>query len=176
MWLSYLEARAVSAPHSSFRTFPSMTTLLSDADRKRILDSLTSEDLQILQEAFTVYDKNNDGTITTKELSTVMRSLGQNPTDAEVQDIINEVDVDGSGSMEFPEFCVMMVKKMAESDTENEVREAYRVFDKDRDGFISRDELRMIFAALPERLSAEEIEEMLEAADEDGNGSINITF
>ena len=41
-----------------------------------------------------------------KELSTVMRSLGQNPTDAEVQDIINEVDVDGSGSMEFPEFCV----------------------------------------------------------------------
>ena len=97
-----------------------------------------------------------------------MRSLGQNPTDAEVQDIINEVDVDGSGAMEFPEFCVMMVKKMQESDTENEVREAYRVFDKDRDGYISASELRMIFAALPERLSAEEIEEMLEAADEDG--------
>ena len=97
-----------------------------------------------------------------------MRSLGQNPTDAEVQDMINEVDVDGSGAMEFPEFCVMMVKKMQESDTENEVREAYRVFDKDRDGFISASELRMIFAALPERLSAEEIEEMLEAADEDG--------
>merc|ERR1719510_1860054 len=147
-----------------------MTSLLSDADRKRILDSLTSEDLQILQEAFTVYDKNNDGTITTKELSTVMRSLGQNPTDAEVQDIINEVDVDGSGSMEFPEFCVMMVKKMAESDTENEVSEAYRVFDKEREGFITRAELRMIFAALPERLSTEEIEEMLEAADEDGSG------
>ena len=105
-----------------------------------------------------------------------MRSLGQNPTDAEVQDMINEVDVDGSGAMEFPEFCVMMVKKMAESDTENEVREAYRVFDKDRDGFISRAELRMIFAALPERLSAEEIEEMLEAADEDGKGPRNITF
>ena len=82
--------------------------------------------------------------------------------------MINEVDVDGSGSMEFPEFCVMMVKKMAESDTENEVREAYRVFDKARDGFISRAELRRICAALPERLSAEEIEEMLEAADEDG--------
>ena len=97
-----------------------------------------------------------------------MRSLGQNPTDAEVQDMINEVDVDGSGAMEFPEFCVMMVKKMAESDTENEVREAYRVFDKDRDGFISRQELRMIFAALPEKLTHQEIEEMLDAADEDG--------
>ena len=98
-----------------------------------------------------------------------MRSLGQNPTDAEVQDMINEVDVDGSGAMEFPEFCVMMVKKMAESDTENEIREAYRVFDKDRDGFISRAELRMIFSALPERLTHGEIEEMLDAADEDGN-------
>ena len=74
----------------------------------------------------------------------------------------------GSGSMEFPEFCVMMVKKMAESDTENEVREAYRVFDKEREGFITRAELRMIFAALPDRLTSEEIDEMLEAADEDG--------
>lgn len=126
-----------------------------------------------------------------------MRSLGQNPTDAEVQDIINEVDVDGSGSMEFPEFCeffldfgyfldplktflmileifscafkgVMMVKKMAENDTENEIREAFRVFDADNDGYISRSELRMIFANLPERLTKEEIEEMLDAADEDG--------
>ena len=129
-----------------------------------------------------------------------MRSLGQNPTDSEVQDMINEVDVDGSGSMEFPEFCLMMVKKMAEADSENEVRpwdpwnsckyniignsllwcilfnlfisvqirEAYRVFDKDRDGFISAAELRMIFSALPDKLTEEEIEEMLEAADEDG--------
>ena len=87
----------------------------------------------------------------------------------QVQDMINEVDADGSGAVEFPEFCVMMVKKMAESDTENEVREAYRVFDKDRDGFITRQELRMIFAALPERLTREEIEEMLDAADDDGN-------
>ena len=160
-------------------------TTFAESDRKRILDSLTPEDLTIFKEAFTVYDKNNDGTITTKmptssttqslystidlqELSTVMRSLGQNPTDAEVQDMINEVDVDGSGSMDFPEFCVMMVKKMSESDTENEIQEAYRVFDKERDGAIPRSELKMIFAALPEKLTEAEIEEMLEAADTNG--------
>ena len=112
--------------------------------------------------------------------------LKQNPTDAEVQDLINEVDVDGSGalgkhlntlpgniknkwfSIDFSEFCLMMVKKMSESNCDTETLEAYRVFDKDMDGFITRSELRMIFSALPERLTPEEIEEMLEAADEDG--------
>ena len=47
------------------------------------------------KEAFQLFDKDGDGTITTKELGTVMRSLGQNPTEAELQDMINEVDADG---------------------------------------------------------------------------------
>ena len=51
-----------------------------------------------------------DGTITTKELGTVMRSLGQNPTEAELQDMINEVDADGNGTIDFPEFCTLMVR------------------------------------------------------------------
>ena len=47
------------------------------------------------KEAFSLFDKDGDGTITSKELGTVMRSLGQNPTEAELQDMINEVDADG---------------------------------------------------------------------------------
>ena len=50
------------------------------------------------KEAFSLFDKDGDGTITTKELGTVMRSLGQNPTEAELQDMINEVDADGKCS------------------------------------------------------------------------------
>lgn len=56
-----------------------------------IIFSLTPE----FKEAFSLFDKDGDGTITTKELGTVMRSLGQNPTEAELQDMINEVDADG---------------------------------------------------------------------------------
>ena len=52
-------------------------------------------DLPEFKEAFSLFDKDGDGTITTKELGTVMRSLGQNPTEAELQDMINEVDADG---------------------------------------------------------------------------------
>lgn len=50
------------------------------------------------KEAFSLFDKDGDGTITTKELGTVMRSLGQNPTEAELQDMINEVDADGENT------------------------------------------------------------------------------
>ena len=50
--------------------------------------------------------------IVLQELATVMRSLGQNPTEAELQDMINEVDEDGNGTIEFDEFLVMMSKKV----------------------------------------------------------------
>jgi len=54
-------------------------------------DQLTEEQIAEFKEAFSLFDKDGDGTITTKELGTVMRSLGQNPTEAELQDMINEV-------------------------------------------------------------------------------------
>ncbi|VDD97767.1 unnamed protein product [Enterobius vermicularis] len=52
--------------------------------------------------------KDGNGSISSKELGVAMRTLGQNPTEQELLDMINEVDCDGSGSIEFPEFCQMM--------------------------------------------------------------------
>ena len=66
-----------------------------------------------------------------------------------------------------------MVKKMQETDTENEIREAYRVFDKERTGVIDISEMRLILSNLPEKLSDAEIEEMLRTADKDGNGAFS---
>ena len=58
-------------------------------------DQLTEEQIAEFKEAFSLFDMDGDGTITTKELGAVMRYLGQNPTEAELQDMINEVDADG---------------------------------------------------------------------------------
>lgn len=55
-----------------------------------------------------LYFQDGNGSINAKELGIAMRALGQNPTEQELQDMINEVDLDGSGVIEFPEFCQMM--------------------------------------------------------------------
>nr|QBY25885.1 blue CaMBI [synthetic construct] len=136
-------------------------------------DQLTEEQIAEFKEAFSLFDKDGDGTITTKELGTVMRSLGQNPTEAELQDMINEVDADGNGTIYFPEFLTMMARKMKDTDSEEEIREAFRVFDKDGNGYISAAQLRHVMTNLGEKLTDEEVDEMIREADIDGDGQVN---
>ena len=116
------------------------------------------------------------GEITTKELGTVMRSLGQNPSESELQDMINEVDADNNGTIDFPEFLTMMARKMKDTDSEEEIREAFKVFDRDNNGFISAAELRHVMTSIGEKLTDDEVDEMIREADQDGDGRIDCTF
>merc|ERR1712072_802649 len=136
-------------------------------------DQLTEEQIAEFKEAFSLFDKDGDGTITTKELGTVMRSLGQNPTEAELQDMINEVDADGNGVIDFPEFLSLVSRKMKDTDTEEELVEAFRVFDRDGSGSISAAELRHVMTNLGEKITDEEMDEMLREAVVDANGRLD---
>ena len=64
------------------------------------------------KEAFSLFDKDGDGTISNKELGTVMRSLGQNPSEAELTDMINEVDADGRESKNFSVIISFAIRKL----------------------------------------------------------------
>ncbi|KAK3040505.1 hypothetical protein RJ639_028951 [Escallonia herrerae] len=136
-------------------------------------DILDEEQIVEFQEAFNLFDKNGDGCITVEELATVIRSLDQNPTEEELHGMINEVDADGNGTIEFVEFLNLMAKKIKETDAEEELKEAFKVFDKDQNGYISATELRHVMINLGEKLTDEEVQQMIREADLDGDGQVN---
>ncbi|XP_057353219.1 calmodulin-2 isoform X2 [Manis pentadactyla] len=171
-WGRRESGRGAGSVKASDRAFRKVTPG-PDSKAQRTADQLTEEQIAEFKEAFSLFDKDGDGTITTKELGTVMRSLGQNPTEAELQDMINEVDADGNGTIDFPEFLTMMARKMKDTDSEEEIREAFRVFDKDGNGYISAAELRHVMTNLGEKLTDEEVDEMIREADIDGDGQVN---
>lgn len=77
-----------------------------------MVEFLTEEQITEFKEAFSVFDKNGDGNISAKELGIVMRSLGQNPTEKELDKLINDADKDGNGTIDFDEFLVMMANML----------------------------------------------------------------
>jgi calmodulin len=67
----------------------------------------------------------------------------------------------------------MMARKMKDTDSEEEIREAFKVFDRDNNGFISAAELRHVMTSIGEKLSDDEVDEMIREADQDGDGRID---
>lgn len=97
-------------------------------------EHLSAEQIAEFKVAFSLFDPDGDGSITVEELGQVIRSLGQNPSEADLQDMINEVDVDGNGDIDFDEFLTLIATKMEAVEEEDELKEAFKVFDKDGDG------------------------------------------
>lgn len=105
-----------------------------------------------------------------------MRSLGQSPTEDDLRQMINEVDADGSGTIDFAEFLTLMARKIKTKDSDTEILEAFKVFDKDGSGKISAEELRQVMNNLGEKLSDQEVDDMIREADTDGDGVSSFFF
>ncbi|XP_044739813.1 calcium-binding protein LPS1-alpha-like [Chrysoperla carnea] len=141
---------------------------------------VTKSQMREFREAFRLFDKDGDGSITKEELGRVMRSLGQFARTEELQQMLQEIDVDGDGNVSFEEF-VDIVANMGTTEIglsdaaqeEQELRDAFRVFDKHNRGYISASDLRAVLQCLGEDLSEEEIEDMIKEVDVDGDGRID---
>uniref|UniRef100_A0AAY4DDR6 Troponin C, skeletal muscle n=1 Tax=Denticeps clupeoides TaxID=299321 RepID=A0AAY4DDR6_9TELE len=137
---------------------------------------LSEEMIAEFKAAFDMFDTDGGGDISTKELGTVMRMLGQNPTREELDAIIEEVDEDGSGTIDFEEFLVMMVQQLKEDQagkTEEELSECFRVFDKNADGYIDREEFAEIIRSTGESVTEDEIDELLKDGDKNSDGMLD---
>jgi calmodulin len=100
--------------------------------------------------------------------------MGQSPTHSELQDMIHEVDADGNDNIDFTEFLALMSRQMRQSDIEEELRETFRIFDRDNDGSISTQELRTLLISLGLDVSAQVIRAM--TAEADRNRDVKIDF
>ncbi len=134
---------------------------------------LTEEQKQEIREAFDLFDTDCSGTIDAKELKVAMRALGFEPKKEEIKKMIADIDKDGSGTIDFNEFLEMMTTKMSERDSREEILKAFRLFDDDESGFITLKNLRRVAKEIGENMTDEELQEMIDEADRDGDGQIN---
>ncbi|CAG5047613.1 unnamed protein product [Parnassius apollo] len=181
---SHLSQRSISPPRSQRQVAFLKPVADNNLNRKAsIIDETTGisrTQMKEFREAFRLFDKDGDGTITKEELGRVMRSLGQFARVEELQDMLQEVDSDGDGNVSFEEFVNILSKSMSAGggsscaeQEERELRDAFRVFDKHNRGYICASDLRAVLQCLGEDLSEEEIEDMIKEVDSDGDGRID---
>ncbi len=132
---------------------------------------ISEKQLEEYKLAFNSFDQNGDGCLSSAELELVLKKLGLDPSKENIRDLLNEIDVDQNGTIDFTEFVSLMSKKS--SSEEDELREAFNVFDKDGNGSISAGELKSAMSTLGEKLTDIDIDEMIKHADKDGDGQIN---
>merc|ERR1719500_2147854 len=102
-----------------------------------------------------------------------MRALGFEPKKEEIKKMISDIDKDGSGTIDFNEFLEMMTTKMSEKDSREEILKAFRLFDDDETGFITLKNLRRVAKEIGENMTDEELQEMIDEADRDGDGQVS---
>lgn len=132
---------------------------------------MSEERLKELREIFDMFDDDNSGTVSTSELANAMRNMGLNPTEKEVQELIRD-KVEGD-ELTFEQFVKLTEDMDNPADEEEEMRQAFSVFDKDGSGTITAEELRVVMMNLGEKMTEEEVDEMVREADLDGDGEIN---
>ena len=139
-----------------------------------VIDNLTDEQIIEFREAFQAFDKDGNGSITTKELGTVMRSLGQNLSEAEIKEMIDIVDEDKNGTIDFQEFLHLMARKMKIIDKEEELLDAFNILDRDGSGKISKYELRYIIMSTDSKIKGDDIDDIIKTIGTDEEGKIDL--
>ncbi|CAF2325645.1 unnamed protein product [Rotaria sp. Silwood2] len=125
----------------------------------------SEEQIAVFEESFSLLDKDGDGNISNYEIRSLMNSLGYSPSEEDISTVISKVDTDGNGSVDFDEFLTMMRCRRSTGESDTELYQVFRVFDKNRDGYIDKDELYDMLSRLGEHITEEDVKEMIAEAD-----------
>jgi len=134
---------------------------------------LDEEQLEQVKAAFALFDHDGDGRITIDELRHLYTSLGQTFSEAELRDFLNEVDSDGSGTIEWNEFLALMVRQLkgaTRDEREQGLRNAFEAMDSDQDGYVTLNEFKQLMTNIG--TSEDDVERLVAAMDVDGDGKV----
>ncbi|KAJ2668953.1 myosin II light chain [Coemansia sp. RSA 1085] len=138
----------------------------------------STEQLSEFKEAFGLFDRTGHGKIPLSSLGTLLRALGQNPSEQEVQELTGELGSAEDDGLDFNQFVKIVMRpggfNSANSESSfNEFVQAFQVFDRENSGFISAGELRYVLTSLGEALTDAEVDELLKGVPMDKHGNIN---
>ncbi|XP_062294608.1 calcium-binding protein 5b isoform X3 [Scomber scombrus] len=140
--------------------------------------NLTQDEIDELREAFVEFDKDKDGFISCKDLGNLMRTMGYMPTEMELIELGQNINMNLGGRVDFEDFVELMTPKLVAETAGmiglKELKEAFREFDIDGDGSITSDELRnAMVKLLGEQTSKNEIDAVVREVDNNGDGTVD---
>merc|ERR1712079_719060 len=137
---------------------------------------LEEEQVKSLKRTFDQFDKEKQGAISVGTVETILKMMGMHVSSKDLEDIIQEIDEDGSGELEFPEFIQLAAKFLIEEDEEEvkwELKEAFRLYDKQGNGYITTNTLKEILREIDSNLTEYNLDQIVDEVDEDGSGTID---
>ena len=137
----------------------------------------SSTNYEEFKDVFDYFDKDKSGSIDIKELSHLLKSLGENPNPSELKAMIDALDTDGNGAIEWNEFCTMMLSKRVEITPEEEIKKVFDKFDKDHTNLITKEGILMVMKEVfpNDPVTEEDAQYMIKVANpEEGAESITL--
>ncbi|XP_022907940.1 troponin C-like [Onthophagus taurus] len=132
--------------------------------------------MAILRKAFTMFDPSKSGLIETTKISTILNTMGCLFDHSELSRLTTEQDTDKSGKVDFDGFCAIASHFLEEDDaesTQQELKEAFRLYDREGNGYITTATLKEILAALDDNLTSKDLDGIITEIDTDGSGTVD---
>merc|ERR1712147_266198 len=151
----------------------------SDIDFEEINEAtgLAHDEIKCLKVCFDLFDTKKQDFLSADDLGEIMRAMGFRPSEEELKELLVEIDEDGSGEIEFGEFCQLcgtfLVEDPDMETMKRELKDAFRIYDREGLGYISNDTLRSLIGELLAPLTDEELDGIIEELDEDGSGTMD---
>ncbi|KAG5880813.1 hypothetical protein JTB14_027980 [Gonioctena quinquepunctata] len=139
-------------------------------------EALDDEQVNLLRRAFSMFDSTKKGNIEKEKVHTILTTLGHTYEDSELDALLESEDPQCTGTLNFDSFCRVASHFFENEDDEalqKELKEAFRLYDKEGNGYIPTSSLREILAALDDQLTNDQLNEMIAEIDTDSSGTVD---